>query len=132
MIPEIYPETYEYPSRELLLEGPKDGQWFEYVSNTYLNGFINYTEILVGFIIKRYADENYDYYKVAEDLKTSYHTNFSKLEDDIIIISKGAGSYWYFWNDRDCSDCIIARTEINQSEEEFIESMRKKSLILSL
>ena len=41
----------EYPSNEMLLNGLKDGDCITYVSSTYLNGLINYVDIIDAWMI---------------------------------------------------------------------------------
>ena len=50
-------ETIEYPSHEQFLSGIQPGISYDYVSSTYLNGFINYVDILDAFMIRRYMNE---------------------------------------------------------------------------
>lgn len=123
----LFHEYYEYPDSDLLLNAPKDGDCFAYVSNSYLNGFINYVKIIGAFALRRYnRDEKYDYRSEIEKIKNEPHCNFSKLiKDDVVVIAKGANSHWFFWSDQDCSDCVIARTEIYYDDNVFLDIMKK-------
>lgn len=125
----------EYPGRELLLSGPRDGYNYTYVSNTYLNGFINYVDIICGYMIRRYSI--YDNSKWLnqcnniEALKDSPHTNISDINefDDIIILAESDTSYWIFWNDCDCSDCCIgklSKKEFHDAHHPNIDSIKKE------
>lgn len=123
-IDEVFEERFEYPNEKLLLNGLKTNQLFEYVSNTYLNGFINYTKPVWGAIIKRYREnEGYDYEGAANKLLNQYHSELDKIEDDVLIVATGADDSWFFWFDRDVSDCMIGRTNI--TPEKLITFVKK-------
>ena len=137
-----YMDTIEYPSNELLVEGVKDGTSFDYVATTYLNGFINYVQIIDAYMIRRYKTlekylvEKYGTYdqsiiegnvdpnnltwerscRLIDDLSESgnfHFTHSANKFDDMLILAKQAGSYWIFWTDCDCSDSCIGRLPLS-------------------
>lgn len=82
------------------------GVMWEYISNVFLNGYINYLNIKCAFGIHRYTHPNEkDINKICE----SHHSNLDAYEDDILILakSKQIDRYFYFHYDRDVSDCMI-------------------------
>ena len=59
----------------------------DYISHTFLDGWINYVEIISANIITRYYDyklnlDNYNRYKFP------FHSNFANFKDDVIILAK--------------------------------------------
>jgi hypothetical protein len=59
-----------------------------------------------------------------ELVKKAYHTDYSNISDDIIVLAKTKNSLWFFWSDKDVSDCQIGRiatTTINQND--FIQKL---------
>ena len=110
---EMHKTEIEYPERKLLLNGVKQDSKYCYVSNTYLNGFINYVDIISAAMIYDYAgeDEWNTFCENVDNLKDKYHTNVSDSDkfDTIVILGKSEDSYWIFVSDRDNSDCSITR-----------------------
>jgi len=113
-------DIIEYPDREQLLTGPSEGYDYVYVSNTYLNGFINYVDIISAYMIRRYSigsdDEWNEACKNVDLLADDVHTDISDSSkfDDVIILAESEHCYWIFWDDCDCSDCCICK--FNKSE----------------
>lgn len=151
-----YVDTIEYPGGELLVDGIKDGISFDYVSSTYLNGFINYVNLIDAYMIRRYkeldrviANKRPPMIQSSEDLSwedscalidngiddpSIAHFKFtSKKYDDLLILAKQAGSYWVFWVDCDCSDCCLARMPEStfNSEDEAKEALKIAALQFS-
>lgn len=95
------------PSRDNLLANEfGEGILWEYISHDFLNGFINYVKILGAFGINRYRHPSE---KDINNIYLSTHPNLAAYQDDIIILalSKECGRYFYFYYDRDVSDCMI-------------------------
>lgn len=124
-------ETIEYPTHEQFLSGIQPGISYDYVSSTYLNGFINYVDILDAFMIHRYMNEKEfteSIERIKHKIKTrEVHTNVqdSSEYDDILILGKIEDMYVYFWNDCDCSDCCIGA--INK---DVVENRDSKAITL--
>lgn len=122
---DLFDDCIEYPDNELKLNGIPKNVFYEYISSTYLNGFINYVENYDAIMIERYEDwwEDKEKYENEND----HHTNYSKYPDDVIIFAESENDYWFFWNDRDCSDCCIGRIDktrvkdLNEFKELFIK-----------
>jgi hypothetical protein len=114
------------------IEGPQDiaanpapiNVCYEYVSHTFLNGFINYVEILGAFAINRYREEKEFDEGISAFLSQSIHTNIRMVQDDVVILARAEGSsniYCYFYYDMDCSDCEFGRFETNDSQSVVLE-----------
>lgn len=137
---DLFDNVEMYP-RCIAERGVPQGTCYTYISSTFLNGFINYVNPFYVAMIERYNEGwlNEEEYrkKVLEELK-SPHTDYSpRLFDDIFILAESENtiyfnelnmkdnrSYWFFWSDRDCSDCSIGRF--------FIGDVTKKEVIKAL
>jgi len=121
-------ETVEYPTHEQFLSGIQPGISYDYVSSVYLNGFINYVDIIDAFMIRRYMDFAESIERIKTKIKNKeFHTNVqdSSEYDDILILGKTEDMYVYFWNDCDCSDCCIGA--INK---DLVENRDSKAIAL--
>lgn len=114
-------DSTEYPDD--FIENPIPwGVLWEYVSSAYLNGFINYCEVLDAYVITRYITEKEleKQKKVIEEnnLKNwGHHTKLDKFMDDVLILGKISEGYIFFWFDRDVSDCAIGKFKTSDPEE---------------
>lgn len=124
---DLFDDDVEYPDKDMLVNGVPIGMNYSYISTTYLNGFINYVEIIGATMIQRYLPNKPEY--VIDDtipcwenacihvdnLKNDFHTNISCSDDfdDVLILAKSSDSYWFFWDDRDGSDCCIGRLALD-------------------
>lgn len=135
---DVFDETFQYPDREQLLNGVPMNTLFEYVSSTYLEGFINYVNIKSVILIQRYWDKDKDdtwdkFVKDSIKEAEKSHTKYGDIGDDVLILAESDSSWWFFWNDKDCSDCEIGRIDKNKISLEdakkllikFIESYKK-------
>lgn len=144
----------EYPRSYRLIGGLQLGDAFSYVSETYLNGYINYSDSYIGgFLIRRYTwcEEIYygedngenrsewnDACKYIDSLKDEYHSDFRGVNDDIFMLTKVNGdkeleipdTYMFYWNDKDCSDCCIARIRCDEyvNDEAALDALFKYAL----
>lgn len=114
---------YEYPNDVMLWGGVPAGVGYEYVSSTYVTGFLNYHKDKVGqlLLLRVYTDEeDFDTWvnTVNDDLKDHknwYHYDFGDAYDDVVILSMlDDGTYVMYYNDRDCSDCCIYRWKADE------------------
>lgn len=90
------------------------GHLWSYISSTFLNGFINYVDVLKAFMVTRYEpyDKNLAEAEVFNSKKAPHTNLWSQLSDDCIILAAAKNNsqeYWFFWSDRDVSDCMIGR-----------------------
>jgi hypothetical protein len=119
---DMMPDTYEYPNPT---ETPlKPGVQYQYISQTHLNGWINYVRPVAAYVITRYADDGYEgnLRRVeAWHAKPTVHTKLYGIAgDDVIILARGetAGDWWVFEYDCDVSDCFLGRFSSSASEAE--------------
>lgn len=123
-------DDLDYPDREDLVSGLKDGTMYWYVSSTYLNGYINYVDIIAAYMVRHYMDEN-QWASACEliDAGSEAHTDVSDCSkyDDILILSKSGDYYIIFWSDCDCSDCCIGKINKSKftSEDDVISSFKE-------
>jgi hypothetical protein len=126
----------EYPTN--VVDNPIPyGTLYSYISSTFLNGFINYTEPIKCYLIDRYTpdDEIITVPNIKgpkKELKEKvlsgeidcFHTDLDCFEDDIIILSKIQNNkYRFFWFDMDVSDCSVGKFETTDSQEDVIQSV---------
>lgn len=100
------------------------GTLWSYVSATFLNGFINYVDILAGFVIDRYTKRDGKAAQIEAAIKTEVHTNLRVFKDDVIVLGRiGKGKYMLFYFDYDVSDCMIGRFETDDKEGVIVQSI---------
>lgn len=100
------------------------GTLWSYVSATFLNGFINYVDILAGFVIDRYTKRDGKAAQIEAAIKTEVHTNLRVFKDDVIVLGRiGKGKYMFFYFDYDVSDCMIGRFITDDNETTIVQSI---------
>jgi hypothetical protein len=138
----------EYPSLIATDILPWNVKW-RYISQAFLNGFINYVEPVKAYVLSRYTSwdqfighveirDNFRlidfhgtklevYEKIIEPGRMS-HTELSCLCDDIVILAtpkdldvNSPSLYYYFWFDMDVSDCCIGRFKTHDSLEVVVD-----------
>lgn len=121
-----FSDGYEYLPPYKTTEPFKNGTYYNYVSNTLLNGVINYVKLIKVYLMDRYTEDLLKRYSAIRRFNTGpeFHTNLGAFGDDIILLAyeEESGFYWFFWFDCDCSDCSIGRFTTEDSKEEVIES----------
>ena len=134
------------------------GVYWQYISSTFLNGFINYVKIIDATLMERYVkwedklDRGESYYNggawkefkgtkqelfdlVHEQSNSMFHTKMHMFGDDVIILAKCEDNpymYFLFWYDMDCSDCRIGKFTTIESEEVIKKDFQDWSTTLSL
>lgn len=133
-----YMDTIEYPGNDLLVEGIKDGVSFDCIPNAYLNGFINFVNLIDGYMIRRYKIlekylvEKYGTYdqsiiegkvdpnnltwerscqlidKESEETRRPFYHTCQNY-DDMMLLGKQSNSYWIFWVDCEGKESCIGR-----------------------
>ena len=130
--PEMYCDVQlEYPGSHIALGGFQPGCSYDYVSNSFLEGFVNYTQIVEARLLDRYRTHEENTLKLEAFMPSldlpygkgcRHHTNlYVCFNDDVLLLCKSsaedlvrawgdtlAPTWWYFWFDRDGSDCSIA------------------------
>ena len=104
-------DCYEFPDNSKLVGGVPPDTFYGYVSSTYLNGFINYVDIVKVILIERYTVFCHDEEEIAKKRKIfleGCHCKLGELGDDVAILSKsGNDDFYIFRFDCDVSDCCI-------------------------
>ena len=136
MFEDYFKTHQEYPNPTELDILPVNCQYL-YITNTFLNGFINYVTIIKAFLITRYEPFSKNLKSVLifhDESINKVHTNINKFfNDDIVILAvSDFGDFWYFYYDQDTSDCSIGRFKTGDSEEKVIECFTKHCNDMSL
>lgn len=81
--------TEEYPTEPAINILPMNVCW-EYMSVTFLNAFINYVRPMKAYLIDRYSDDEEKRTQLYSKFvnKTNFHTDLSKLGDDVLLLAK--------------------------------------------
>jgi hypothetical protein len=104
------------------------GVLLEYVSSTFLEGWINYVQIINAYVIFRYSNPGKTRQRVERFnlIDGIIHTKLGQFGDDVLILAKGSERdgplYWFFWFDRDSSDCMIGRFSTDEDESTVVAS----------
>ena len=126
-----FEDSIEYPSGDEIAHGIQPNVLFDYVNVAYLNGFINYVDIIGGAMLQRYMKDdefNKAIEQVNDHIADGSHTDVSWSEqyDDIVVLGRTDSMYVYFYADRDVSDCMIGGLPADKfasDEEAFNEFM---------
>jgi len=147
---DYFDDSIDYPGGVVHNPIPYGTVW-NYISSTFLNGFINYAEPIAVFLIDRYtaddedlSDREISYHdkddfpnwkkfegtkaQLRDDIisgeKEFFHTNLSCFGDDIVILGDiGKGDFVFFYFDMDVSDCSIGKFETDDKKEDVIQSI---------
>lgn len=116
-----FPEWIEFANPTTASLVP--GTCFSYVASTFLNGWINYVKIDRAYLVTRYA-------KHAENQKAlaafhaspPFHVSFAAaFPDDVHVLARDeVGRWWWFWYDKDCSDCCVGILDPRGDDEETV------------
>lgn len=132
----LFPHIEEYPIN-LVERGVPQDAYFECVSNSFLDGLINYTDPRKGFLVWKGSGSTSDYYDAdiveIEHLLEVYNNHphskfgifgYSNAYIEVVILSETDNSYWVFWYDPDVSDCGIGRSDKSRvSWSQFVDGM---------
>lgn len=130
----------DYPKKVIADILPMDILWC-YISSTFLNGLVNYTDPVKCFIVHRYteldekvgkpswADKELTkqeiWNEVSSDPFRFFHMNLHVFGDDLALLSYKDGVYSYFWFDCDVSDCEVGRFETSESLDQVIKDFEE-------
>jgi len=104
---DLFEDNYDCPEN-MAERGVPEDTIFCYVSNTFLDGFINYVDVIKVVMVRRY-DPDTDHSEVIKKFNRTGNSSFRELPDDVLLIAKSENDYWFFWFDGDVSDCCIGR-----------------------
>ena len=133
---ELFADSEDYPEN-IAERGVPQNTSFQYVSSTFVNGYVNYINVKYAIMIERYTEFNIkNIRRFISWLKDQFHTKYGNfltltagdnILDDIILFGETENSYWYIWSDRDCSDCCIGSidktvvTDLSEFRDTFID-----------
>lgn len=130
-------EVHEHPGDDLadiVINSYKTSCLIKYVSNAYLNGFINYVNLIRSACLCEYAEHDDQrnervrlIHEVAIQLD-NYHTDLSTISDSFYILAESSFKYWIFLYDADCSDCIIGSIPKSEISEERLIQLYEEEL----
>jgi hypothetical protein len=100
----------------IISRGIQPGEGYEYISDSFINGLVNYRDYTVGgFMLRRYTDDEEwaESCKYIDSLVDEVHSNFRKCMDDVFLLMKFLDeednlNYIWYWYDQDVSDCCVA------------------------
>ena len=144
---DYFDDSEDYP-KEVAHDPLPYGIVWNYISNTFLNGFINYVKPIKVYQLDRYTGEDesldVDYLQIRAGIGGEFsiksnlrklvinneiqfmHTKLNVFGDDIIILAKIEGNengYMFFQFDCDVSDCSIGKFETTDSVEDVVQSV---------
>lgn len=111
----------EYPDMKALLDtGLRPGEFFEFVTSTYVAAHLPYLKPVRVVLLERYRD-NPNAHRPdeitrpitdaeIEQVLAQPHTNLGKFEDDVVFVGETDLCWWVLHLDCDVSDCCIGRT----------------------
>lgn len=105
------------------------GEYWEYISSTFINGFLNYYKPISCFAINRYTETQQKFFNNVDNFIKNkvHHTKFNVIDDDVLFLgkSKNNGEYILIWMDCDVSDCCIGRFITDDPEEVIIYQFKE-------
>lgn len=119
-----FPDHQEYRD-PTTIDINEPGWLVDYISSTFLNGWINYVKPVKAYVIARYRNGE----KLAERVEAFKkeqppHTDLYYFQDDVHILAHSdskepgaANDWWYFHFDCDVSDCSIGRFQDSNKDE---------------
>lgn len=113
----LFPNFEEYPDNLAETGIPKD-TLYEYVAHSFLNGIVNYTEPIKGYLIERYNAFDRSKFQAVIDRLLRDRIGHPKLDDfgdDVVLLSETNNSYFTFYFDCDVSDCMVGRCQKRES-----------------
>lgn len=105
---ELFNSHEDYPVA-IAERGVEQGILYQYVSSSFLNGYINYVRPIRAAMVHRYTDPSKSCTEKVQNINKCQHTDLTGLPDDVLVLAQSFKSYWFFWYDKDCSDCCIGR-----------------------
>lgn len=106
----LFQYSEEYP--ENIAEcGIPNNTLFEFVSNDFLTGFINYTKPFWGCVLERYEIWGNIDLNTWKQYLAKPHPCFGDFDDDVLILAETENCFWFFWFDCDVSDCQLGRVD---------------------
>jgi len=110
-IKEYFTECVDYPAEDQLCDdGVLDGVLYDYVSNTYLDGFINYLGKLTVFLLPDNTQAVTDIgIQELEEVFKGYNTKLYDIGYEILVLGETKKFFWILNYNPDNSDCAIGK-----------------------
>jgi len=102
---DMFPEDIEYPSDEVLRKGLQKGILYSYVSDSYIQGLMNY----LGKCIYAVHIERYNKEKPSKIEGNPVHFSTRSLDDDSLYVFQDGEEQFLVYYDWDVSDCMIGQ-----------------------
>lgn len=100
----------EYPNIASEDEILPDGVLYCYVPSVFLAGFVNYIKAKQIYLITRYRMHEENIKSAKEfNTKAELYVDLNDVDDDVLILGRRGKYNWFFWVDKDSSDCKIGR-----------------------
>lgn len=118
---DLFDESVDYP--EPAIDPFPLGTLYCYVSQTLLDGMINYIDIKAAYLITRYQSHSRNIASAGAFLEAgAIHSRLGSMGDDLLILGRPEGSmtWWFFWYDCDVSDCQMGRFDFFGVEDELL------------
>lgn len=133
---EYFNDSCDYPD-DIVHNPIPYGTIWHYVSDTLLNGFVNYINPVAVFVLDRYVPWEGEKQNLFNEISASKRSNnfpqtvLSCFHDDIVILGKvpvwmdsdEMGRYIFFRYDMDCSDCSIGKFETQDREGDVVKAV---------
>ena len=153
---DLFDNDVDYPALNGNTEILPVGTLYNYVSSTFLNGFVNiagkpiaafgiflyndvdgqsqmpvqYREPANSFIWQRTSEQmtRREVFELVTQPGRVVHTDLGMIDCNVMILMRsGDNVYWSFDYDQDVSDCSIGRFKSDLSEEELIKIFRNRA-----
>ena len=128
---DVFTDSIDYGSTAIMEYGglPED-TIINYISGTFLNGFINYVKPIKAYVVQRYRDDwENEVLPEYEKVQAEHHTRLENIPDDKWILGETDKDYWLFIYDMDVSDCSIGRvSKEDLTREEIIRLFEVSTL----
>jgi len=130
---------FAFPAGDVMYPNPAGtgellplGELWTYIAMPLLSALLPYTRIRCGRLITRYRPHADNLAAVAtlhQQLQLPERgrtrTDITQLPDDVVLLAqdrKTKSCWWYFYFDRDCSDCQVGRFKADVSDEQLMQS----------
>lgn len=124
-------KLYENPYQNNIIFKPN--VLYTYIPSYILDPLPKDLTFIKSYLLDRYRDEEVDKdlitrYNNIKD-KYQYTLAYDLLPDDVILLGYEEKSdyYWYFWFDKDCSDCACGRFQTQDTREKVIKIFDQKT-----
>lgn len=105
---DLFDDNEEYPEN-IAERGVPENILYEYVSSQFLSGLVNYVKPFWVCVLERYTCWKTVDLSQWDKKAAQFHPDYAGIDDDILMLAETENNYWFFWSDRDVSDCCVGR-----------------------